>query len=106
MRSPDGHEGDAGTARRALVIDLDEHCWAMTPRDPLGQSSHWLNLESGELLFLAEPETLDQMAGTPVTALALSHAPATRHLRRRPQPGSTFRVAFRPRSRRSGALSR
>jgi hypothetical protein len=37
---------------------------------------------------------------------ALSHAPATRHLRRRPRRGSFCRGAFRPRSRRSGALIR
>lgn len=65
MSPPDGHEGDGGTAPRALVIDLDELCWALNSRDPLGQSSHWLNLESGELLFVAEPGTLDEATEDP-----------------------------------------
>jgi hypothetical protein len=59
VNPPDDREGNAGAARRALVIDLDELCWALNSRDPLGQSSHWLNLESGELLFVAEPDALD-----------------------------------------------
>lgn len=58
MNPPDGREGDAGAARRVLVIDLDELCWALNSRDPPGQSSHWLNLESGELLFMAEADAL------------------------------------------------
>jgi hypothetical protein len=45
MSPPDDHEGDADAARRALVIDLDELCWALTSHDPLGQRcSHRLNL--------------------------------------------------------------
>jgi hypothetical protein len=62
MIPPDGH---AGAAHRALVIDQDELCWALNSRGPLGQSSHWLNLESGELLFLAEPDTLDEAVEDP-----------------------------------------
>jgi hypothetical protein len=65
MNQPDGHEGDTGAARRALVIDLDELCWALNSRDPLGQSSHWLNLESGELLFVAESDTPDEAIEDP-----------------------------------------
>jgi hypothetical protein len=60
MNPADGHEGGGGNAPRALVIDLDELCWALNARDLLGQSSHWLNLESGELLFLAEADALDE----------------------------------------------
>lgn len=52
MNPPDGHEGGAGTERRALIIDLDELCWAVTWRDRLGQSSHWLNIESGDERWL------------------------------------------------------
>ena len=65
MNPPDDHADDAGTARRALGIDLDELCWALTWRDPLGQSSHWLNVDSGEILFLAEPDALDETAEDP-----------------------------------------
>lgn len=65
MTPPDGQEGDGGTAPRALVVDLDELCWALSSRHPLGQSSHWLNLESGESLFVAEPDSLDEVAEDP-----------------------------------------
>jgi Uncharacterised protein family (UPF0158) len=60
MSSPSGHEGEDGAMRRALVIDLDELCWALNWRDPLGQGGHWLNLESGELLFLVGPDALGE----------------------------------------------
>jgi len=65
VNPPDGREGDADAARRVLVIDLDELCWALNSRDPLGQSSHWLNLESGELLFMAEADALDEATEDP-----------------------------------------
>ena len=65
MNPPDGHKGDIGAARRALVIDLDELCWALNSRDPLGQSSHWLNLESGALLFVPESDMLDEAIEDP-----------------------------------------
>ena len=65
MNPTDGREGDAGAARRVLVIDLDELCWALGSRDPLGQSSHRLNLESGELLFTAEADALDEATEDP-----------------------------------------
>ncbi len=65
MNPADDQGDDAGTARRALVIDLDELCWALNSRDPLGLASHWLNLESGELLFVAEPDVLDEAAEDP-----------------------------------------
>jgi hypothetical protein len=65
MNPPDGREDDAGAARRVLVIDLDELCWALNSRDPLGQSRHWLDLESGELLFLFEADTLDEASEDP-----------------------------------------
>lgn len=65
MNPSDGREGDADAARRVLVIDLDELCWTLNSRDPLGQSSHWLNLESGELLFTAEAAALDEATDDP-----------------------------------------
>lgn len=65
MNPPDDPEDDASTARRALVIELDVLCWALNARDPLGQSRHWLNIESGELLFLAEPDALDEAIEDP-----------------------------------------
>ena len=65
MNPPDDQADDGGGARHLLDIDLDELCWALTWRDPLGQSSHWLDLESGELLFLVEPDALDETAENP-----------------------------------------
>ncbi|MBV8035383.1 UPF0158 family protein [Roseateles sp.] len=38
-------------AARRLTIDLDELIWALNSHDALGEYSHWLNLESGELLY-------------------------------------------------------
>lgn len=65
MSSLDGHAGAGSTAPRALAIDLDEPCWALRSRDPLGQASHWLNLESDGLLFLAEADALDEATEDP-----------------------------------------
>ena len=65
MIAHDGQEGDAGAARRTLAIDLEELVWALNSRDPLGLGSHWLNLESGELLFLANPDVLDEAGEDP-----------------------------------------
>lgn len=65
VNSLDEGEDDAGAARCTLVIDLDELCWALNSRDPLGQSSYWLNHESGELLFLAAADALDEVAEDP-----------------------------------------
>ena len=62
MNPPDGHEGDGGTAARALAIELDELCWAPNSRLPLGQSSQWLDLESSALLTVAEPDLPDEVA--------------------------------------------
>jgi hypothetical protein len=49
---PDRSDG----AARSLAIDLEGLIWALNSRDPIGESSHWLHLESGELLFLAGPD--------------------------------------------------
>ena len=41
-----------GAVARVLTIDLEELTWALNSRDPLGESSHRLNLESGSILSL------------------------------------------------------
>ena len=41
-----------GDAARVLTIDLEELTWALNSRDPLGECSHWLNIESGAILSL------------------------------------------------------
>lgn len=58
---PDRSDG----AARSLAIDLVELIWALNSRDPFGESSHWLNLESGELLFLAGPDAADEVVEDP-----------------------------------------
>jgi len=50
--TPRGHGSDAA---RVLTIDLEELTWALNSRDPLGESRHWLNLESGTILSLIGP---------------------------------------------------
>ena len=49
-----------GDAARVLDIDLEELIWVLNSRDPLGESSHWLNIESGEILFVAGPDAADE----------------------------------------------
>lgn len=56
---------DAGAAPRELVIDLDELCWALNSRDPLGLGSHWLNLETGEVRFVSEDLAPDEAGEDP-----------------------------------------
>lgn len=58
---PDRSDG----AARSLAIDLEELIWALNSRDPFVESSHWLHLESGELLFLAGPDAADEVAEDP-----------------------------------------
>ena len=55
--APDRSDG----AARPLAIDLEELIWALNSRDPLGQSSHWLNVETGELLFMVGPDAADDL---------------------------------------------
>jgi len=54
-----------GDAARVLTIDLEELTWALTSRDPPGESSHLLNLESGAILFLIGPDAVDEADGDP-----------------------------------------
>ena len=51
--TPLGRRGDAA---RVLTIDLEELTWALNSRDPLGECSHWLNIESGTILSLVGPD--------------------------------------------------
>lgn len=49
-----------GGAARLLTIDLEELAWALNQRDPLGECSHWLNIESGTILSLIGPDAGDE----------------------------------------------
>lgn len=49
-------------AARSLVIDLDELIRALNWRGPLVVGSHWLHLESAELLFIPGPDATDKVA--------------------------------------------
>jgi Uncharacterised protein family (UPF0158) len=49
-----------GDSARVLTIDLEELTWALNARDPLGESSHWLNIESGTILSLIGPDADDE----------------------------------------------
>ena len=60
MSLDDAPSGPRGDAARELTIDLEELTWALNSRDPLGESSHWLNLESGTILFLIGPDAVDE----------------------------------------------
>jgi len=55
----DGLQNDGDFAARPLTVDLEELIWALTWRDSFGESSHWLNLESGELLYHPGSDTED-----------------------------------------------
>ena len=55
--TPPGRGGDAA---RVLTIDLEELTWALNSRDPLGECSHWLNIESGTILSLIGPDADDE----------------------------------------------
>lgn len=63
MNAPDSPEGDA--ALRSLVIDLDDMAFALTWRDDSQRSSHWLNLDTGEVIFIADPGDLDSITEDP-----------------------------------------
>ena len=52
MSMEDTPPGHGSHEARVLTIDLEELTWALNSRDPLGESSHRLNLESGSILSL------------------------------------------------------
>ena len=58
---PDHGSDDA----RVLTIDLEELTWALNSRDPLGECSHWLNLESGTILSLIGPDADEETDADP-----------------------------------------
>lgn len=60
--TPPGHRGDAA---RVLTIDLEELIWALNSRDPLGESSHWLNVESGAILSLIGADADEETGADP-----------------------------------------
>lgn len=60
--TPPGQRGDAA---RVLTIYLEELTWALNSRDPLGESSHWLNLESGSILSLIGPDADNETDADP-----------------------------------------
>lgn len=57
--------GCGGDAARVLTIDLEELTWALNSRDPLGECSHWLNIESGTILSLIGPDADDEADADP-----------------------------------------
>ena len=57
--------GRHGEAARILTIDLEELTWALNSRDPLGESSHWLNRETGTMLALIGPDAVDEADDDP-----------------------------------------
>jgi len=54
-----------GDTARVLTIDLEELSWALNSRDPLGECSHWLNIESGAILSLIGPDADDETVEDP-----------------------------------------
>ena len=65
MSLDDTPPGCGGDAARVLTIDLEELIWALNSRDPLGESSHWLNLESGMIQSLIGPDALAEADDDP-----------------------------------------
>jgi len=61
--TPPGYHGDAA---RVLTIDLEELIWALNSRDPLGESSHWLNLESGTIRSVIGPDAVEESDEDPL----------------------------------------
>lgn len=64
-KGPVGDDDDGAAAQRPLAIDLDELAWALTWRDDLMGSSHWLNLDTGEVVFVGDPSDVDELPEDP-----------------------------------------
>jgi len=60
MSMDDTPHGHGSHDARVLTIDLEELTWALNSRDPLGESRHWLNLESGSILSLIGPDAVNE----------------------------------------------
>jgi Uncharacterised protein family (UPF0158) len=58
-------DDDGTAALRPLAIDLDELTWALTSHDDFMGSSHWLNLDTGEVVFVGDPADVGALAETP-----------------------------------------
>jgi Uncharacterised protein family (UPF0158) len=58
-------DDDGAAAQRPLSIDLDELTWALTWRDDLMGSGHWLNLDSGEVVFIGNPADVGELPEDP-----------------------------------------
>ncbi len=65
MSMDDTPHGHGSHNARVLTIDLEELTWALNSRDPLGESSHWLNLESGTILSLIGPDADNETDADP-----------------------------------------
>ena len=65
MRMDDTPPGHGSHDARVLTIDLEELTWALNSRDPLGESSHRLNLESGSILSLIGPDVDNETDADP-----------------------------------------
>lgn len=65
MSMDDTPHGHGSHEARVLTIDLEELTWALNSRDPLGESSHWLNLESGSILSLIGPDVDNETDADP-----------------------------------------
>lgn len=65
MSMEDTPPGHGSHEARVLTIDLEELTWALNSRDPLGESSHWLNLESGSILSLIGPDVDNETDADP-----------------------------------------
>ena len=65
MSMEDTPPGHGSHEARVLTIDLEELTWALNSRDPLGESSHWLNLGSGSILSLIGPDVDNETDADP-----------------------------------------
>lgn len=65
MSMEDTPPGHGSHEARVLTIDLEELTWALNSRDPLGESSHWLNLETGSILSLIGPDVDNETDADP-----------------------------------------
>lgn len=65
MTRDDAPPDRRGDAARVLTIDLDELIWALNSRDPLGESKHWLNIESGTIQSLVGADAFGEADDDP-----------------------------------------
>lgn len=66
MKAP-GHGGDddSSAEQQPLLIDLDDLAWGLTWHDDYQGSGHWLNLDTGEVVFVADPLDLGELDADP-----------------------------------------